>query len=103
PVETHLVLAAPTERAVQQEVVRRYSAIPIHRLLFTKLDEARQTGTLFDLIHHAGLPVSYLSAGQRVPEDLEQATSNAILDRMNVFDAWKDMSKKKKQAEVEVG
>ena len=102
-VETHLVLAAPTERTVQQEVVRRYSAIPIHRLLFTKLDEARQTGTLFDLIHHAGLPVSYLSAGQRVPEDLEQATSNAILDRMNVFDTWKGMSKRKKPAEVEVG
>ena len=102
-VETHLVLAAPTERAVQQEVVRRYSAIPIHRLLFTKLDEARQTGTLFDLIHHAGLPVSYLSAGQRVPEDLEQATSNAILDRMNVFDTWKDMSKRKTPVEVGVG
>ena len=83
--ETHLVLSAPTDGLVQEEVIRRYNTIPIHRLLFTKLDEARQFGAMFNLIHQAGLPVSYLAAGQRVPEDLEQATSRAIVDRIDVF------------------
>ena len=83
--ETHLVLSAATDSLVQEEVVRRYNTIPIHRLLFTKLDEARQFGPMLNLIHQTGLPVSYLAAGQRVPEDLEEATSKALIDRIDVF------------------
>jgi len=83
--ETHLVLSAATDTLVQEEVIRRYNSIPIHRLLFTKLDEIRQFGSMCDLIHQTGLPVSYLAAGQRVPEDLEEATSKAIVDRLEVL------------------
>ncbi|RMH08765.1 MAG: NACHT domain-containing protein [Nitrospirae bacterium] len=86
-VETHLVLAAPTDSTVLQDVVRRYSVLPIQRVLWTKLDEATRLGPLVNLAHTTGLPVSYLSAGQRVPEDLEQATSQAIVDRLDIHAA----------------
>lgn len=99
--ETHLVLSAPTDSLVQEEVIRRYNSIPIHRLLFTKLDEARQFGPMFNLIHQTGLPVSYLAAGQRVPEDLEQATSKAIVDRIEVFS--ENNGRAKDNTFVEVG
>ena len=98
--ETHLVLSAPTESLVQEEVIRRYNTIPIHRLLFTKLDETRQFGSMFNLIHQTGLPVSYLAAGQRVPEDLEEATSKAIIDRMDVFTQKEPMTRNNKFVEV---
>lgn len=82
--ETHLVLAAPTDGILLQDIVRRYMALPIHRLLFTKLDETHHIGPLFNLAHHTGLPVSYLTTGQRVPEDLELANPQAIVDRIHL-------------------
>ncbi len=91
--ETHLVLSAPTDLSVQEEIVRRYSSIPVHRVLLTKLDESPHLGRLFNLIHQAGLPVSYLTMGQRVPEDLEQATRKLIVDRIDLFSAWEQVVK----------
>lgn len=98
--ETHLVLSAPTDLAVQEDIVRRYSSIPVHRLLLTKLDEMPQLGRLFNLIHQTGLPLSYLSMGQRVPEDLEQATRKSIVDRIDLFSAWEQVSEQHAVGEV---
>ena len=101
-VETHLVLSAPTDSLVQEEVIRRYNAIPIHRLLLTKLDEATSCGGIFNLIHQTGLPVSYLAAGQRVPEDLEEATSKAIVDRIDLCAEKEGIAQDNTLAEVGV-
>ena len=79
-IETHLVLAAPTTESVLHEVIQQYRTIPIHRLLFTKLDEVTHHGKLFNLLHYTGLPLSYLSMGQRVPEDLELATNRRVVE-----------------------
>lgn len=97
--ETHLVLSAPTDLSVQEEIVRRYSSIPVHRVLLTKLDESPQLGRLFNLIHQAGLPVSYLTMGQRVPEDLELATRKSIVDRIDLFSAWEQVAKRQEAGE----
>jgi len=103
-VETHLVLAAPTERAVQQEVVRRYSAIPIPAAQSMR----RRSGgdwmsrnpswrrSCCSWVRAVKSCTPEVAGRIRIP-------ANAILDRMNVFDTWKGMSKRKKPAEVEVG
>ncbi len=78
--ETHLVLAAPMAEAVQMETIHRYQSIPIHKLMLTKLDEISTGGGLYNVLSQTGLPVSYLSAGQRVPEDLEIATRNRLVE-----------------------
>ncbi|MDH5588128.1 MAG: flagellar biosynthesis protein FlhF [Nitrospirota bacterium] len=79
-IETHLVLAAPMSEAVQMDTIRRYQSLPIQKLIMTKLDEALKFGSMYTLLSQAGLPVSYLSAGQRVPEDLEVATRQRLVD-----------------------
>ncbi|MCA9472422.1 MAG: flagellar biosynthesis protein FlhF [Nitrospirales bacterium] len=79
-IETHLVLAAPTTESVLHDVIQQYRSIPIHRLLFTKLDEITHYGKLFNLLHYTGLPLSYVSMGQRVPEDLELASSRRVVE-----------------------
>jgi flagellar biosynthesis protein FlhF len=66
--------------AVQMETIHRYQSIPIHKLMITKLDEMPTGGSLFNVLSQAGLPVSYLSAGQRVPEDLEIATRDRLVE-----------------------
>jgi len=46
----------------------------------TKLDETLKFGGVYNLLSQAGIPVSYLSAGQRVPEDLEVATRQRLVE-----------------------
>ena len=42
-------------------------------MIVTKLDEAAALGSILSLAISSGLPVAYLSDGQRVPEDLQRA------------------------------
>jgi flagellar biosynthesis protein FlhF len=79
-IETHLVLAAPVATTVQMDTIRRYQSLPIHKIIMTKLDEASMYGSMYNLLSQVGMPVSYLSAGQRVPEDLEPATCQGLVD-----------------------
>ncbi len=79
-IESHLVLAAPAAESVQMETIRRYQTLPIHKIIMTKLDEATKFGSLYNVLSQAGVPVSYLSAGQRVPEDLDAATRSCLVD-----------------------
>ena len=73
PLETHLVLSATTRDQDLIGGARGYAGIPITRLLVTKLDETRAYGGVFEVIRRSGLPLSYFSTGQNVPEDLEVA------------------------------
>ncbi len=84
--ENHLVLAAPVAEAGLLDIVRRYQSLPIHRIIWTKLDEMSTYGTLFNLLAQTDLPVSFLSAGQRVPEDLEVPTRKRLLDLIRGVD-----------------
>jgi flagellar biosynthesis protein FlhF len=79
-IETHLVLAAPVTESVQRDTIRRYQSLPIHKIIMTKLDETLRYGSMYNILSQAGIPVSYLSAGQRVPEDLEAATRQGLVD-----------------------
>jgi flagellar biosynthesis protein FlhF len=79
-IETHLVLAAPVTESVQMETIRRYQSLPIHKIIMTKLDETSRYGSMYNVLSQAGIPVSYLSAGQRVPEDLEAAKRQGLVD-----------------------
>jgi flagellar biosynthesis protein FlhF len=66
-----------TEEAM--EVVNRYrSFFPISALFFTKIDETSKPGNLVNVPYTSGIPVSYISTGQRVPEDIRLLTPELI-------------------------
>lgn len=71
--ETHLVLAASTKERDLLDQVARFSGAGVDRLLFTKLDETTTYGTMFTVAARSGIPVSYITTGQKVPEDIEAA------------------------------
>jgi flagellar biosynthesis protein FlhF len=76
--ENHLVVSATTRDRELAETVQRFSRIPLHSLVFTKLDECEQCGALLNLSLTRQLPLSYLTFGQRVPEDFMEADVEAI-------------------------
>ena len=92
--EIHLVLSAPTTETLLLDVVRRYQGLPIHRLLISKLDEAKHFGSLLNILQSTGLPLSYLSTGQRVPEDLELATKSTIVNLISEKTVQESITKK---------
>ncbi len=76
--ENHLVLAAPTRDSELQSTVEHFSSLTLHSLVFTKLDECGQRGSLLNVPLRQNLPLSYLTNGQRVPEDLTVADPAAV-------------------------
>lgn len=55
---------------------KRY--FPIKYILFTKIDETSTPGILLNIPIKTGLPVSYISTGQKVPEDIKILTPKLI-------------------------
>jgi len=45
----------------------------VHKVIFTKLDEATTYGNMLNFALKAKRPVSYLTTGQNVPDDIETA------------------------------
>jgi flagellar biosynthesis protein FlhF len=78
PAEVHLLLSATTKREDLQEIVERFSICPIDRLILTKADESTCFGPFYSIIKQTSIPFSYITTGQNVPEDIEEATANRI-------------------------
>ncbi len=79
--EIHLVVPAPSAPAYIDQLTARYqSALAVDRLLFTKLDEADDLSQMVRAPARLGLPVSHVTMGQAVPEDLADVDDAALLD-----------------------
>ncbi len=68
--DVHLVLSTTTRYDIMLDVVRTYMLAKPTSLLFTKLDEASAYGPLLNLSVETGLPISFLTNGQNVPDDI---------------------------------
>jgi flagellar biosynthesis protein FlhF len=78
PYETLLALAANTQIADLRNVVSNFKCLNPTSVIFTKVDETRQYGSLLTVLAEAGLPLSYLSTGQNVPGDIRVAASATV-------------------------
>ena len=81
-IEKHLVLSATTKFTDCLEAVQRFQPSKPQKYLFTKLDEASNLGTLFNLMFHAPKTLSYITTGQNVPDDIELADPNRLTTMM---------------------
>ena len=80
PVQTHLVLASHIRPSDLDAMIDRFSAVPVDRLLFTKMDETRAYGGIFSAMKNGNKPISYLTNGPRVPDDIEVATPQRLAE-----------------------
>ncbi|MCR4817641.1 MAG: flagellar biosynthesis protein FlhF [Fretibacterium sp.] len=80
PDAVHLVLAANMKYTDMLDVVEHIPNIPVSHLLFTKLDETVSFGAIFNIQQVMGCPVSFLTAGQNVPKDIETASGSRIAE-----------------------
>ena len=75
-----LVLSATTKDSDTNEITRKFGSMPLDSIVFTKLDESSSYGSIFNHAIRLIKPVSYLTKGQNVPEDIELATKERLVD-----------------------
>lgn len=77
--EVFLVLNCGMGRTACREILAQYGFLKKFKLLFTKLDEALVPGIILNARFSTGKPLSYTTAGQSVPDDIEIANIGEIV------------------------
>lgn len=76
--EVHLVLSSTASAKSLIATARRFQQVGANSLLLTKLDEAMSLGHLLTLSRACPLPISYITMGQNVPDDIAVAESASL-------------------------
>lgn len=88
--EVHLVMSLTSSVRSIRMTCEQFAPIDPSALILTKLDEAAGMGSLLSVARQVELPVSYLTTGQDVPEDIEPSDpsriSRLVLGQDRLFD-----------------
>ena len=79
-IDISLVLALNAKYEDLKDTYNAFSELNIDTLIFSKLDESRNFGNMFSLVYDTKKPISYLSIGQGVPNDLILASNDYLVD-----------------------
>ncbi len=75
-----LTIAAGTQFQDMQQIAAAFGTMKIDNLIFTKTDETVSFGAAYSLACVTRTPLSYLTTGQRVPDDIEVASAERVID-----------------------
>jgi flagellar biosynthesis protein FlhF len=86
-IENHLLLSATMKDRDLEKAGRNFSSlVPVTSYIFTKIDETEEYTPLLNQLIRSKRPLSYLTTGQRVPEDFELASkvrmANLVLSQI---------------------
>ncbi len=70
PDEVHLMLNASLGKKMLLDVVERFKPLHTNRYIISKVDEAFMFGGLLNVLRDHKMPISYLTNGQVVPDDI---------------------------------
>lgn len=84
-IRNYLVLAANSQQQVMQENVDRFKKVPLSGCIYTKLDESVSIGEIITTSIQNGLPIGYLTDGQRVPEDIKVANAEKLVTLADIM------------------
>jgi flagellar biosynthesis protein FlhF len=80
-VQISLVLSATSKQRDLEKVLKVFNNLEIENFIFTKLDETSDLSDMINFSINEGRPISYLSVGQEIPEDLMVASKEYILNK----------------------
>jgi len=83
--EVHLALAATTKSSDMASILRQFEPFGYRAVVLTKLDETDRVGNAVSVLAEKGKAVSYMTTGQRVPQDIERAGAIRLLTRLEGF------------------
>jgi flagellar biosynthesis protein FlhF len=80
--EVHLVLSSAASAESLKKTASQFSGVGATSLILTKLDESTGLGNALPMLRSVSLPVSYVTDGQNVPDDIAAADAALLARRM---------------------
>lgn len=80
--EVFLVMSATTKYRDLVKISQSYSEITKYSLIFTKLDETDAIGNVFNIRMLTGAPLSYMTWGQNVPDDIGKVDAQKMAKQL---------------------
>lgn len=82
PLQFHLALSITEKEEQMDRMVRGFSPLGLQSLIFNRLDECWSYGEIFNICVRWSMPLSYFGVGGNVPEDLERASRERVVERI---------------------
>jgi flagellar biosynthesis protein FlhF len=76
----YLVASASTKNEDLIQIVKAYKSLSVTSLIISKLDESQTYGNVLNLLMRSKLPVSYFTSSQEIPNGLEKATLEKVVE-----------------------
>lgn len=79
-IDVYLVLSATSKLEVLYDIIENFKYIGFSSFIFTKIDETTGIGAVLSIYKKYGVPISYITMGQKVPDDIELADKSRLAD-----------------------
>lgn len=83
--DVHLALSATTKSSDMREVLQQFEPFNYRSVVITKLDETMRVGNVVSALTEKSKAVSYITDGQRVPQDIARASVQRLLMNLEGF------------------
>ena len=103
-IKSYLVMSAATEYKAMNEIIDAFHIFKPHAAILTKIDEAATVGSAISSLIEHNLPISFITNGQQVPEDMRHPCArNLIAQCVTELDVVDDYSEENNEAWVAQG
>ena len=79
-IKSYLVMSAATEYKAMNAIIKAFAVFDPKASILTKLDEAVTIGSAISSIIEHNLPLSFITDGQQVPEDIHSPHARSLID-----------------------
>jgi flagellar biosynthesis protein FlhF len=83
--EVHLALSATTKASDMVQIMRQFEPFDYKAVVITKLDETNRIGNAISALAERGKPISFVTNGQSVPQNIERARVTRFLMNLEGF------------------
>ncbi len=83
--DVHLAMSATTKASDMREIMQQYETFGYRSVIITKFDETTRVGNIISVLGEKQKPLAYITNGQRVPKDFEQASIVRFLTNLEGF------------------
>mgnify|MGYP006287447611 FL=1 len=81
----HLAISATTKTCDVAEIATQFEPFKYEAVVVTKMDETTRAGNIISVLSEREKPISFMTDGQRVPQDIERATRLRFLMNLEGF------------------
>ena len=83
--DVYLAVSATTKASDLEEIMRQFEPFRYRSIVLTKLDETVKIGNIVSVLASGRKPLAYYAVGQVVPQDIEEASAERLLEKLEGF------------------